>query len=144
MRMSSFFIQLGRIVVGYVAAALAFGIAVVMGLISSVTTPNSEAVTVFTSIFGLGAFFSAFFSIPFVATMLLLILLTEWTSLRHWGVYLGVGLAGGAAMLMPLLMQTATNRPEEWSAFGLLVLGSVASGLTYWAIAGRHAGSWRA
>ncbi len=137
MKMSPFFVQLGRILVGYVVGAIAFGIVGAIGVTAIDTTPGLNAIILN---IGVLALLASIFAIPAAATF---IVYSEWRGGLGVGVYAGTGGIAGGIMLLIFLRPSMSYYPESFLMFFILVTACAASGLTYWAIAGRHAGSWR-
>ena len=128
MRMSPFFVQLGRIVVGYVVAALVIIAFYALAFMAIDKSLNYKDQAVHAGIIYSYAYVIVIFILP------LLIVFSEWRRWRQWLPHVGLVVGAGALML-------AMGRTFP---FLILTFGCAASGLTYWAIAGRHAGSWRA
>jgi hypothetical protein len=138
MKVSPFFVQLGRIVVGYVVAAFVFGMVFSFALALLDDAPSLEDVLI---LIGTAAVFASIFSTP---VALLLVIFSEWRYWRHWGIFAGVGAIAGGIMLSAMFVPGLTEESGGALSLCIMIAGCAASGLTYWAIAGRHAGHWRA
>ena len=138
MRTSPFFVQLGRIVVGYAAGAIAFGLFFAMS--DATTGDGFVGDSVFTSI-GAGAVFSGIFALPIALN---LVIVSEWLCWRTWRIFVGIGTLAGGILLSTMFYGGMIKDWAGTMSLISMVAGCAASGLTYWAIAGRHAGSWRA
>lgn len=138
MTISPFFAQLSRIIIAYIVAAFVFGL--FYGIAMAVLDP-SPAFSDIAILIGISAVFASIFAIPFA---LLLIIFSEWRCWRDWRIFTGVGAIAGGIMLSLMYADSLSGELTNWAVFALLVAGCAASGYTYWHIAGRHAGSWRA
>ena len=128
MKMSPFFVQLGRILAGY-AAASAVMIAFYLLEFSTIDEASNYKEQIIRA-----SLIYTFTYVIVVFVLPLLIVVSEWQCWRRWLAFVSADVAAGVLMLA--LMPT----------YYLLTLaiGCAPTGLTYWAIAGRHAGKWRA
>ena len=135
--MPPFLLQLLRIIAGYLAGTLVFGL--------SASVPNSVAGSDFLPtmllmvlIFGV---FAAVFALP---VTLPLILFSEWFGKRTAILFGAAGLiAGGIYVGLFFITPKYADIARDWPAMLGMTIGAGLSGLVYWYIAGRHAGLWR-
>ncbi len=138
MTMSPFFVQLGRIVVGYIVAAFVFGLFYAFGIAILDDAPSLQDVLM---LIGFAGVFASIFAIP---VALLLVIFSEWRCWRQSWIFVGVGAIAGGIMLSVMYGPSMTEDSAKIVSLLIMVAGCAASGYAYWYIAGRHAGSWRA
>jgi hypothetical protein len=141
------------VIVGYLVGLLA-GSAALPGILLIISNifPDSELF----ALLGLGPFLIlaapiVMFYILWITMILTFIpaaVLNALTELFRWRwlwlhILIAVLLAVGAGLLIAPDWFSAMNR-DRWLITVAIVLSAAISGLVYWAIAGREAGSWRA
>ena len=143
-RFALFFMRLVMITIGFVAGALAAGIA--LAFLTRIITPPEAAelsragfdrwMIVATIVFSSWTGYIAFFPAMFV------ILFSEFTSRRDW---LFFTVAGGLiAVYAPLVITLVwgSNRQSETEFLTMSLASGMIGGLAYWLVSGRNAGNW--
>jgi hypothetical protein len=135
---SKLIVHIVRMLIGYSAAGLVADI--MLGIIDLIQNPDKleEPVKHFEQ-FGTLALAMLAFAFP---VWLICVIACEYNNARQLRWY---ALAGAIAALFPLLIfgllfESLARAP--WLLLSLVVIGA-AGGTTYWAIAGRKAGSWK-
>lgn len=137
--------RLGVILLGYLAACYVAALTLQMILFLTSDDPWSEFYETWP-----GLFLSAGFIAPFIGLFAgvpaaFAVAIGEQASRRDWFYYTACGLGSGALILGFFTLKAGidpTGRDGVDLVFAsIMLIGGTAAGITYWAVAGRNAGS---